>query len=381
MKKVFTILCSFAVLSLLFNTESFAGVTRISSIYLGASEATQEPGVPYTVEITNNSSYFEIVECEPSLPYDQWKPGKKITYSIELAPSDGYIFYKKDLDNGISISNMEIASTSISSSKVVIKANYYPKVRLANPTNLYYDLDDGDYIARWDEVEFCKKYEVEVYWQEEQESYYDDDEDSDVRYTTVTNTYTVESNKLDIGQSVTAEDSEVSFRVRAVPKNDKESVYVSPSEWVDSDDVATASVNTSYGKFSGTGDNMVFIKSDGTTASGWEYINDVWYYCDPDNANKVVVSAWKLINGNWYRFDENGKMLQGWVLIDKLWFCLTSGGDKAGAMRTGWVQEGPAGAWYYLATENDINYPFGAMVVNCITPDGHTVNEKGEWVK
>lgn len=73
-------------------------------------------------------------------------------------------------------------------------------------------------------------------------------------------------------------------------------------------------------------------------------------------------------------FDENGKMLTGWVgTSDGKWYFFE---DRKimdeGKMIYGW--RSIQGAWYYFGID-------GAMLTNTITPDGYTVGADGKCIQ
>nr|WP_312290846.1 N-acetylmuramoyl-L-alanine amidase [Clostridium chromiireducens] len=111
---------------------------------------------------------------------------------------------------------------------------------------------------------------------------------------------------------------------------------------------------------------------------GWNKNNIGWWYCT-NNLKKYYYTSqngWKNIDNEWYIFDDNGYALQN-----------------------SWHYDNSDGYWYYLneickmvkGTKNkhlwlqidDDFYAFderGAMYCNCITPDGHKVDESGSIV-
>ena len=68
-------------------------------------------------------------------------------------------------------------------------------------------------------------------------------------------------------------------------------------------------------------------------------------------------------------FDEtgDGKMLSGWQYIDNKWYYLGSAGD--GAMKTGWQKVN--GTWYYM-------YSDGSMASSTWI-NGYYVDGSGAW--
>lgn len=111
--------------------------------------------------------------------------------------------------------------------------------------------------------------------------------------------------------------------------------------------------------------------ADGYMQSGWQQTGDgKWYFLDQDSGS--MKNGWlQTGDGKWYFLDEqNGDMKTGWVETDGKWYFM----DPAdGSMKTGWVQTAD-GKWYYLNAD-------GSCAMNTRTPDGHQVNENGEWIR
>ena len=386
MRKTKRVMCSAVACMLLSTTlaqPALAALTKVSSISIGVREtAAEEDGQVYDVEVTAPSSSYEIEDVSFSSDQSEWKPGKKVTCTIELSAKDGYKFDSDLKEKNVSSSLLDIVSVSGDSKEIKVKGNYIPKVKLATPEGLYYDEESSGMVARWDKVEYCKKYEVQLYWDEHYEVTNSDGETED-RTRQKTKNVTVEENKISLNTYATVSDSEISFKVRAIPSTDKDKKYILASDWVDFDGTVTADEESStYGQFITKDKSITFRGMDGELAKGWQIINGVWYYFDVNNNNNAIVSNWGFINGRWYHFDAQGKMKTGWQFINNRWYFLNTNTTAAdyGAMRTGWMQDGPSGPWYYLQVNGTDGNPEGAMLVSCVTPDGYTVNESGIWV-
>ena len=155
------------------------------------------------------------------------------------------------------------------------------------------------------------------------------------------------------------------------------------------------------GDFSGSGNDWVFVKPDGTIAK----------------------DEWIASKGDWYHVDEEGKMQYGWFLDDDTnkWYVLnTEHNGKFGACLYGWYYEKQDGKWYFLNPKNgemltDWQFisgafyyftpsnggqtyfgdnlsgwkydatkefrPYGSMYVNEKTPNGFYVDANGAYVK
>lgn len=356
--------------SAMLSINAFAYVANIS---VNFSETKQDPGVVYEAE-PKVSGGVDLVDWSCSSDYDEWKAGRKVTFTLSVEAKNGYTIGKTKSNISVSGSNAELASKSLTSSKATLKVNYWPTMQLADPTNIYFE---DDYLATWDKVEGCSKYEVKIHK--------DDGENEK------TETVSVTKNEIDLG-SYTTDGSDVTFEVRAVAKDNTQSKYLKNSNWVSVDDtVTTSSNNSAYGSFSGSGNNITFRTTENKNASGWQLINGSWYYFNPQNGNKAISDAWALINDRWYHFNNYGIMQTGWLLVNGAWFYLNPT-NGTGEMLTGWIQTGPSGPWYYLDPANgamvigwrlinDKWYYFdtasGVMYHDTTTPDGYRVGSDG----
>ena len=140
----------------------------------------------------------------------------------------------------------------------------------------------------------------------------------------------------------------------------------------------------------------------GTTSGEWLKDDKGWWFKRVDeNYPKNVWSY--LSSGNslaWYFFNEMGYMKTGWHFSDGKWYFLGTVSDGTlGAMKTGWYLDPTSHYWYYLNPKDgamlsgwqEINgkwyylnegdsRPFGAMLQNEVTADGHRVDESGARV-
>ena len=123
-----------------------------------------------------------------------------------------------------------------------------------------------------------------------------------------------------------------------------------------------------------------FCDPDQNAYTGWILTASGWYYMDPLNGE--MVTGWKQINGVWYHFGtqqekQEGLMDTGWYQDGQgIWYFFDnrSGQKTEGAMVTGW--NWIDGKCYYFSEADDL----GAMYTDTITPDGFSVNDKGQWI-
>ncbi|MZK52772.1 MULTISPECIES: GH25 family lysozyme [Clostridium] len=132
------------------------------------------------------------------------------------------------------------------------------------------------------------------------------------------------------------------------------------------------------------GSNLYYFKDSGVMAtnSGWNKINDKWYYFDKGgkihigwikNNNKwyylktdgSMVTGINKIDGTTYKFTDSGDMETGWITINNNWYYF----NNDGSMATGWAYLN--GAWYYLDKDT------GKMLTNT-TKDGYKIGSDGK---
>lgn len=142
-----------------------------------------------------------------------------------------------------------------------------------------------------------------------------------------------------------------SFRVRTIAKSSKDESYGKKSDWTESDELYIAKEDVSDG--SGRTD-MVSSSPTGNTRTGWQHLDNYWYYYYPDGTYQK--DSWLQVNGRWYLFQNDGKMLKGWQKKGSQTYFLAESGE----MQVGWLQS--AGRWYYFNPTPD-NYE-GAMFKN-----------------
>lgn len=312
---------------------------KVSTVSVSLKEGKVDPGVIYPVEVSCSSSKYEIREVSVSSEYEEWEVGRKVTYTIRLASRGDYYFSKSSTK--LKASNGTVLSGSgITRNTIVMKVTYIPSITLEQPADIQFDEDDP-YLATWEKVRHAHAYDVRIYRDGK-------------KYKTIT----VTKPEIDIGKYAT-DGEDITFDVRAVPKNSTESKYLDPSKWTNCNDSVGSGSNSIYGNFTGDTDNYRFKSSDGSYASGWQLINGEWYYFDPANRNRGISSSWKEIQGKWYYFNQYCQMQTGWKKINGEWYYLW----EDGSMAQGWIRPSAGGPWYYM----DDN---GVMATGWISPQG-----------
>jgi len=129
---------------------------------------------------------------------------------------------------------------------------------------------------------------------------------------------------------------------------------------------------------------------------GWKQKNGTWQYVK-DASGAVYSNGWHWIDGKCYYFDANGNMLSNtstpdgyYVNEDGQWVYQNVVQTKDQYDREtqhGWGEK-QSGGWMWIDADGDGTrecYYFdtndGHMYVSTTTPDGYTVNEKGQWTE
>ena len=213
--------------------------------------------------------------------------------------------------------------------------------------SLYWDITDTKVMVGWDEAEDKTSYKVKLFKGSKGISSY---------ITTNKPSYDFTNYILEKGTGT------YKFYVYA-SKQGKDSQKVSETQTIDSEQLSELRKNTNYkpstkttsnnnnkkastGVTSTTGTNTNSSTAPNST-KGWTKIDNNWYWLNEDNT--LANNTWKEVNGKWYFFNEKSIMVTGWKEINNL--------------------------WYYFDNTN------GDMLVNTVTPDNHTVNANGVWVR
>ncbi len=121
--------------------------------------------------------------------------------------------------------------------------------------------------------------------------------------------------------------------------------------------------------------------------------NGKWIFA----SNRTYTDEWAYISNpyatgeqekaSWFRFDRDGFMVTGWQTDPdgSTYYLKTAMDGTQGQMLTGWqyipgvTGQTVEGAWYFFNPVSDGTR--GKLLISTVTPDGYTVNEKGQWVQ
>ena len=337
----------------------------VQSLVISMQETKGEAGEIWEAEPYLSGSGCEITGYEWDYDRESWKPGKKVGVTVTVTADEGNSFTG---NTNVMVLNGEKSTAKRKGSEYVVKINYTPKVQLTQPTGIHYE--DENTLC-WEEVQYAGGYEVQI--------------KRDGNFYKTVSVQGKGTTECDLSEYIT-DDYLYTCSVRAVSPSNKMFV-ITASDWVNFDDdgVSMSGQSTTAGEFIGTGNYRQFVGSDGKRAENWQFINGAWYYFAPNNNFYAVASRPTDIGGNRYSFDENGRMIIGWKKeADGFWYYYstdTNAQIPLGAAKSGWVQSAPTSPWYYLNNGSVAGYPYGAMLVNAVTPDGYTVNANGERVQ
>lgn len=120
--------------------------------------------------------------------------------------------------------------------------------------------------------------------------------------------------------------------------------------------------------------NWYWLKEDCRMATGWQRINNHWYYLNPvgteDKPVGAMLEGWQYISGYWYYLREksegahpHGSMAEGNIRVGEHdYYMREPNTDKrypAGSMLTGWRKSENSWYWY---NENKNCQPIGSMM-------------------
>lgn len=137
------------------------------------------------------------------------------------------------------------------------------------------------------------------------------------------------------------------------------------ANWV----IAAASANANGLLTEGADEYKIQDKATGKVATGWQKVDATWYYFDPATGRAKKSQWFRTPVGNWYYFNNDGKaatgiqkvngqtfyfdpanawVMTGWQKVNDSWYYLNPNHDgNFGVAKTGWFQSA-AGNWYYF---------------------------------
>ncbi len=152
--------------------------------------------------------------------------------------------------------------------------------------------------------------------------------------------------------------------------------------WIFKDYNGNPQTGWKYIYLTGAGPRWFHFNDDGTMSTGWVYSKTgKWYYMKPDGTSMgAMETGWVLDpdDNHWYYIDpKTGTLATGWRAISGFdyYFNEFSGGEYGSS---GWKYDETSKKWKY---EFSTNWPLGAMLRGCVTPDGSTVDAEGKKIK
>ena len=125
---------------------------------------------------------------------------------------------------------------------------------------------------------------------------------------------------------------------------------------------------------SNSGEWYYYDNYSGQICSGWKYVNNNWYYLDPQDNNKMIPGGWKKFDNVYYLFNSDGSMVTNWSYVNGNWYYFSSDG----LMRTGWQWIG--NKWYYFYYENDSHGGVYGAMARATSIDGWQLQTDGSML-
>lgn len=123
-----------------------------------------------------------------------------------------------------------------------------------------------------------------------------------------------------------------------------------------------------------SGEWYYYDNYSGQICSGWKYVNNNWYYLDPQDNNKMIPGGWKKFDNGYYLFNSDGSMVTNWSYVNGNWYYFSSDG----LMRTGWQWIG--NKWYYFYYENDSHGGVYGAMARATSIDGWQLQTDGSML-
>lgn len=363
----------------------------IDMVYLNVTSYIEDGDETGHIEVSTDSQQYSIGSTDwGTVPTDGWTVGDQPKVKIDLHARSGNYFNKTTGAKKIIINGAEYASAKRSDNdETLIVTIKLPPVKG--------ELDDPETVewvgyplgkASWSKVDSANAYELKLY------------RDDQVVYSVEKTSATTYDFYPYMTQAGTYK-----FRVRAIPVSTEEQTYITPGDWVyseetdidDSDTLdvryndkeSTKPVNPSQVGWVENRDGWRYRNTDGTYVSNsWKQINGKWYLFGYDgymlrgwqksggntyylSDNGELLIRWQQINRFWYYMNPaDGRVLTGWIYVDGRWYYMN---PNDATMTTGWALID--GKWYYLNPNEG-----GAMAVNT-TVGGYQINGDGVWVQ
>lgn len=320
--------------------------------------------------------------------YEKWKPGKKVRIEVNVNADEGKVFPVSLTRTQCKVSGADFVSAkALDDGTMQVKVDYVPVMVLGDTENAGWS-DRNHKRAVWKSVEYAPGYTLVLY-------------DGDK----VVKRMNVETNSVDLSDSMKDDDVTYYYEVKAVPLTSEEKKYLKEGNFVPStgQEISWEDSESSPPGDGGAVRGTQYVLPNGTVQTNmWKKVGSDWYYFGADGN---MVKGWQVINGYWYYMDAAGKMQTGWVSPDGIsWYYLyESGGmgigwiqaepgiwyyaDASGRMQTGWVPVN--GKWYYMnpdgrmhtgwLTDNGLLYYLygdGVMATDAVV-DGHLIGANG----
>lgn len=319
--------------------------TPILSVALNVTSIIESGDESPYIDVTANTGQYSLGNIDwGSVPTDGYKVGAEPSVKIYLHARSGYYFDKSVSKKTVVVNGAELSNVKKDDDDETLIVT----VKLKKVSGTLDDPELAEWVgypigkATWDKVTNAKAYELKLY--RDGSLVYSVEKCVGITfdffpYMTYSGTY--------------------QFRVRAVPVNSEEEKYLTPGDWVYSDEMDINQDETANARYNDgtTTKNTASSPADiGWTEQqeGWKYrlgdgsfiqntwqvIDGKWYYFGYDG---LMLTGWQQIGGNTYYLSPNGDMQAGWLQYERDWYFLN---PASGARQTGWCLSN--GKWYYM---------------------------------
>lgn len=295
-------------------------ITRVSVTVDSSTDLDNGPG---SVSASADSSRYYVASCD-FVDNKELKAGD-IPKVLIVLEAEGDCYFSSITSGKVSLEGATYSSAKRSKDYKTLELTVKLKAvkgTLGKVTDAYWG-DDSLGKARWEKADNASAYEVKLYRGD----------------TMVHRVEKVSGTSYNFFPYMTKKGSYY-FKVRAIPKNNKEDDYLSESDWIESGEQEIATRDAERAVSKGKSDTSSAGHPNSQDQRGWIHNKDGWWYRNADGS--YTTNGWQWIDGKWYLFDMAGYMRTGWQTYNDKEYYLTSNGD----MKTGWFEDNRR--WYYL---------------------------------
>ena len=380
------------------------GLVPISSIQLTfkADKPVSGESVDDPVDVIPDSDGYVIVDAYYTKDDDEWERNDVPTIKVEIEAEDGYYFNNLKLNKVNGLTRVQSKSIKKDGDKYHAIATIKLK-KVAGKLDTPEDLDWNGSMAEWEDIDGVSYYSVRLRRDDKKLTTISTNDTRFDFYPWMTKTgdYTFEVRAMASKTSDNSEWSDESdyleIRSGEVYTGSAPTTTDYRNNSVSSNGSVGNNTYTPYGNYSygpGVNSNAPYQNPTSGTAnstqsysSSWQHDSNGWKFYQ--NGQWVNYEAWVRDGANWYYIAADGYMKTGWQKVQDKWFYLSPEvNGPLGARKTGWQKINDT--WYYLEANGEMQTGYktiggrefylmesGALLMNGTAPNGKVAGADG----